>query len=171
MKTLNNLLLCLTLLGLLTLTSCLDFCNPIERPKDLEPINWENYNDVYTVYWNYVFYNRPEKINDEDSGKEIMICGFATNFGIPSPSASGFTIIDNKNESFPCIYIRPSFGDRDSINQLQTILDTGYLANIKCYIKGTLYFENLTPDMGECQTYQPIIIINNVDDIYFKEEE
>jgi hypothetical protein len=26
----------------------------IKYPKDVKPIDWENYNDVYTVYWNMV---------------------------------------------------------------------------------------------------------------------
>ena len=162
----KRLLICLTAI-LLLLSACEKDCK-IKYPKYLNSIDWENYNDVYTVYWNYVFYNRPEKINEEDRGKDILICGIANNWGDSPPSANGFTLVDDTNDSFPCIYIRPSFWTQDSLNILQTILDAGYLANIKCYVKGKLYFENLTPDMGECQTYQPIIIIDNIDDIYFK---
>jgi hypothetical protein len=158
--------------------SCEKNCE-VKRPKDLKPIDWENYNDVYTVYWNYVYYgyNSPRKINEEDLGKDILICGFANNWDSRPPSATGFIIVDNakKNltakEIFPCISVRPSFWNQDFLNQLQTILDTGYLANIKCYVKGKLSFENLTPDMTKCQDYEPVITINNVDDIYFKEEE
>jgi hypothetical protein len=143
----------------------------MKRPKDVKSIDWENYNDVYTVYWNYVFYNRPGKINEEDCGKDIMLCGFASNWDSRPPSANGFIIVDNANEYDPSIHIQPSFWEQDSHKQLQTILDTGYLANMKCYVKGKLYFKNLTPTMEKCQTYQPIITIDNVNDIYFKEEE
>ena len=155
---------------LLLLTGCKNKCE-IDYPKNIKPIDWENYNDVNTVYWNYVFYNIPRKINEEDRGKDILICGFASNWDSRPPSANGFIIVDNANEYDPSIHIQPSFWEQDSHNQLQTILDTGYLANMKCYVKGKLYFKNLTPDMGECQTYQPIITIDNVDAIYFKEEE
>jgi hypothetical protein len=150
--------------------SCEKNCE-VKRPKDLNPIDWENYNDVYTVYWNYVYYgyNRPRKINEEDLGKDILVCGFVDDFGVDVEQR--FIIVDNANERFPYVYVKPSFGNQDFHNQVQTMVETAYLANIKCYIKGQLGFENLTPTMSKCQAYEPIITINNVDDIYFEEEE
>ena len=165
----KKIILSLTAIVLL-FASCDKDCK-MGRPQDVKSVDWENYNDVYTVYWNYVFYNKPGKINEEDRDKEIMVCGFAYDWrGLPS-AGLGFYIADNTNEKYPCVYIPPLMGNRDSILQLDSILKAGYLANMKCYVKGKLDFRNLTPDMGECQTYQPIITINNIDDIYFKEEE
>ena len=37
---------------LLLFAGCDKNCK-IKYPKDLKPIDWENYNDVYDVIWNY----------------------------------------------------------------------------------------------------------------------
>jgi ABC-type oligopeptide transport system substrate-binding subunit len=45
-----------------------------KRSKDVKPIDWENYNDVSTVYWNYVSLYSERK--QEDEGKTIKISGW-----------------------------------------------------------------------------------------------
>ncbi|OJV35481.1 MAG: hypothetical protein BGO29_05200 [Bacteroidales bacterium 36-12] len=140
MKTLNNLLLCLTLFGLLTLTSCLDFCNPIERPKDLQPINWESYNDVKTVYYNCV------KFCSEGSdmeGKKVKVCGWnLTNFdgfvigddsiynkgpailiSSPKPEQNGKYYITG-TISLPCLETVNLFGGNCSITAVEILADS-----------------------------------------------
>ena len=53
MKKLSFLMiLCLAAI-LLLLANCGEPCKVV-KPKDLKPIDWENYNDVKTVYWNTV---------------------------------------------------------------------------------------------------------------------
>jgi hypothetical protein len=54
---------CLTAI-LLLFTTCEKNCIG-KRPKDVKPIDWENYNDVHTVYWNYVSLYSERKQEDE----------------------------------------------------------------------------------------------------------
>ena len=67
----KRIILCLTAIVLL-FTACDKGCN-IARPKDVKPIDWENYNDVYDVYWNLLkFCSEPSN----DDGRYIKISGW-----------------------------------------------------------------------------------------------
>ena len=128
-------------------------------PKDVKPIDWENYNDVYTVYWNC--YSSCEKIKSEYEGKTIKISGWkiqsrdafalgddakcAENFFVPSPSA----VVD----------IDCYFPEADAF------LDTCDLTK-KCFIKGKIRFDMLKYS-SSCSV-KPKIEVMDINDIYFK---
>lgn len=50
--TMKKLILCFTII-VFVFVACNKECQ-IKYPKNLKSIDWENYNDVYTVYWNTV---------------------------------------------------------------------------------------------------------------------
>lgn len=58
----------------LQFSSCERQCKPINRPKDVKPIDWENYNDVYTVYWNLKRNSNDPRSSAEN--KKIKIFGW-----------------------------------------------------------------------------------------------
>ena len=57
MKTTRNIIaVCLlSIIGITTFSSCQKSCIK-DRPKNVKPIDWNNYNDVSTVFWNYCIY-------------------------------------------------------------------------------------------------------------------
>ena len=127
-------------------------------PKDVKPIDWESYNDVYNVFWNY--YTLCSKAKNEDAHKNIMIYGWMY------PQWGGGLIlgdIPNKVNvhEYPCIDIK-FFG---IATELQAKLDTCDLTK-KCFIKGKLIFNCLNKQMNSKSV--PEVIIKNTDDIYFE---
>ncbi|MDR1878607.1 MAG: hypothetical protein LBQ64_03465, partial [Bacteroidales bacterium] len=58
----------------LIVTSCEKACYP-KRPKNVKSVEWENYNDVYTVYWNFRS-SRPKINLDNYNGKTIKLYGW-----------------------------------------------------------------------------------------------
>ncbi|MDO9154869.1 MAG: hypothetical protein Q7U47_14375 [Paludibacter sp.] len=99
---------------LLCITSCKIPCPPISKPKDLQPIDWENYNDVKTVYYNCVKYCSEKSIME---GRKVKVCGWKLK------NLDGFAISDDSlNGSGPSILIHIPKPEQ----------------NCKFYIKGTI---------------------------------
>ena len=154
-------------IALFLLVACKKQC-AINYPKDIKPIDWENYNDVYTVYWNY----RTEgsvtnKKIGQDRGKDIMIYGWVC-FGDFS-NIHLFGLRESSNSGITCA-VGAATIQIDSINylheQVRTKLDTSDRTK-KCFIKGKLDFVE-APDM-HCNWIVPKVVITNINDIYFEE--
>jgi len=148
----KKIILCLTALLLLFVA-----CEKI--PKDVKPIDWENYNDVYTVYWN--LRSSCKKIKSECDGRTIKISGWrvwsrdsfclgddakcAEIFFVPSPRA--------------VVYIDFNFPEA------YAFLDTCDLTK-KCFIKGKIH---LSMDELSSRCYvEPKIEVTDINDIYFE---
>jgi hypothetical protein len=152
------------------LSACKNDCN-IKYPKNIKPIDWENYNDVYTVYWN--FCSLCDQRKEGDRGKEIKLCGWVFQ-GIDETQSPfqdgylGFPIISNEDDIFwwnfstrgVGLYVKFS-NIKDS---LQTKFDKTDITQ-KCFIKGILDYNHL---LTECCRSIPTIIIASADDIYFE---
>jgi len=154
----KKIFLCFTAL-LLLFAACEKTCIG-KKPKNVKPIDWENYNDVFTVYWNYI--SSYSKRNQADEGKTIKISGWriwsrdaftlgddakcAENFFVPSPLES--VSID--------FYYCP---------EVRIVLDTSDLTK-KCYVTGVLSFFEIEKSCGVI--VKPEIIVYNANDIYFK---
>ena len=148
------------------LTACKQACiYQIEKPANVHAVDWDNYNDVYTVFWNY--YTFCSETKKEDSGKEIMISGWIRkNSGsIHGISANRFSLVEedkvNAELSYPFVDILGRVGE-----ELQTILDTCDL-NKKCFIKGSLIF-NCLKTVSVWDESVPEILLENTDNIYFE---
>ena len=121
-------------------------CGEIKKPKDLKPIDWENYNDVYTVYWNYFGYCDDREF---DTGDTVSVYGWKSNFydlfyisAVPE---------DNKH---------PVIGIKVSPAQIAAADLTK-----KCFVRGLVILPCLD-DMG-CSVVSVQILATN---IYFEEE-
>jgi len=167
----KKIILCLTVLILL-FPNCNKNCK-IKRPKDVKPIDWENYNSVYDVMWNYADYNV-----SSDMGKTIKVCGwvFQGSHGLPV-NPLDFNLIDKEKNIFNSnpwengrgIYVRIGSYYRDNYETLIDSLKIKFdMADItkKCYITGTLSYFTTNDGCGE--HINPEIRIDNANDIYFK---
>jgi len=147
----KKIILCLTAVLLLFIA-----CEKI--PKDIKPIDWENYNDVYTVYWNC--YSSCKKIKSEYEGEIIKISGWKIQ------SRDGFALGDDAKcaenlfvpSPFEVVYIEFSPG-------ISAFLDTCDLTK-KCFIKGKI---KLVRDETRTNCFvRPIIEVSHINYIYFE---
>jgi len=139
----------------------------MDKPKDLKPIDWENYNDVTTVYWNY---NKDclEMWNSSDIRKNIKVCGWIFQGHLGEPiNIKKFTLLDKEANIFaPNPWVGNGVGISingyfiaDSLrNKFSTVDITK-----KCCISGELYYNEFADDA--CCWTAPEIIMN---DIYFE---
>jgi len=170
-KLFNYSVIQLIVIVLLSITgfSCKENCD-INRPKNLKPIDWENYNDPYTVYWNGLK-NCSEP--GFDDGTKIKVSGWirqCANVQIPiNPDLFALTeekyMSECNGAKGTILHVRPYYSD--FLDSLKIILNTNL--EKKCYINGILSYNSLY-DMGPCCHVTPEIIIYSVDDIKFEEE-
>ena len=137
-------------LSLLLFTSCEERVH-----KDIKPINWGNYNDVCTVFWN--FYTPCKEVKSECDGKTIKISGWQTG----SYNYCSLHLCDDTISRGFTTYISIFC----SLPEFKAKLDTSDLTK-KCFVKGKLSFDYMNP--GKDCMVRPMIEITNIDDIYFK---
>ena len=183
MRTIKFLALCC---GIILFVCSCSTCK-IDKPKNLKAIDWENYNDVYTVFWN------GKKDCSEVSGigvwtcednhnlKDIKVYGwiFQGAFGNPVNPAE-FTLISNEEDIFwynystrggngigvsICRYTAES--NEELVDALRNKFATADITK-KCYVKGKFSYQGLPTN--DCCSTIPVIIIFSADDIYFEEE-
>jgi hypothetical protein len=118
-------------------------CN-FKKPKGIKPIDWENYNDVYTVYWNYSE-SGDMSMNQGFTGDTIKVYGwiFQGNHG-ETINPGMFMLIENEKNIFdpnPWIEKRTGFYietfDKELINALKVKFSETDITK-KCYIIGSL---------------------------------
>jgi hypothetical protein len=134
-------------------------------PKDLKPIDWSNYNDVYTVYWNNI--NECIERNYRNQDRKIKLYGwvwvgynpegidFLHEITLMNDSSKIFA--SNRSE-YPFIVVH---FDKD------VIVDTNEIISKKmCYVEGELSFMCLP-----LSTYSVTVTgvrVYNSNDIYFE---
>jgi hypothetical protein len=167
-----------TLIIILTFSACEKMCKSIKPPKDLKAIDWENYNDVYTVYGN--FHTLCSETKEKYRDREILVCGWIwepLDGGISTSlhdgiSTSEFYLMEDLskardeqllgNLSIPILY----YGQTNE--ELQIKFDTSNLTK-KCFVIGKLRFNCL--HSGLCSKTYPVIVVNSSsDNIYFESE-
>ena len=138
-------------------TAILLFAGCEKIPKNVKPIDWENYNDVYTVYWNCRSTCKENKTINE--GKTIKISGWKTTWS-DSFLLCEKIVYEKGSHPFPFIPILcylPEFKDK---------MDTCDFTK-KCYIEGIIHLELWEERPRGC-IIEPYIEITNIDNIYFK---
>jgi len=171
----KKIILSLTII-LLLFAACDKGCK-IKRPKNVKPIDWENYNDVYDVFGNYNTLCSETK--EKDRGREIMICGWIFQGIEENPFyniSRTFAIISNEEDIFlgnfstrgTGIYVCLDYSNNNEnlINSLKIKFDTTDITK-KCFIKGKLSFKCL--HIEKCSKAVPYIILEDMNNIYFKE--
>ena len=159
------MILCIAAIILLFAT-CDNPCK-IKYLKDVKPIDWENYNDVYTVYWNYVHVSGSKQAHNMrmDEGKEIMIYGWVTSQH--ANSIPLFDLSESPNGGIHCpVAIALPAQDPYILVNLRTKLDTCDLTK-KCFIKGKLKSGELFNGNYFCKG-QAYIMIEYFDNVYFE---
>jgi len=163
--------------------SCTSKCEiDIEKPNDVMPIDWDNYNDVYTVFWNYL--KNDCSGSGYPTGDMIKIYGIIDSNNT-SVSNSGFVLKDEHeheyNDVFDHLY---RFGGYSaplvavsvfcSSSELQKMLASSELTR-RCYIKGEISTRILTydkrPRPDKCCFSVLGIYLRNIDDIYFETDK
>ncbi len=146
--------------------ACKDSCT-IGKPNNIPPIDWENYNDVPTVFWNYT---TEDCSNAGPTGKTIKMYGWINANYLGSVDPNLFPIIDNPEHTYDywhysgkiSVYIN---GYSVSSQALLAKLDS-FDFTTKCYIKGELFVDDFSTN--NCCTTGPQIILRNINDIYFE---
>ena len=132
-------------------------------------IDCENYNDVFTVFWN---------LNDNNlyprDCSEVLVCGYVhyekfnnmiSPFRLNDDSIS---YVANPYDYYSKPQVRIN-GACDSISDLIKPIINSSLSK-KCYVKGLLVTTIINDVVNCCTYYVPIIIIFNVEDIYFQND-
>ena len=136
----------------------------IKLPKDLKPIDWENYNDVYTVYWNLVRNRSGGNSPLDHDGDTIKISGW----NVWSYSYFNYLYLCDDAK-----YAIPELGYTGASPTIpigcwtfyRTILDSCNLTK-KCFVKGVLGYSSRKEK--ECLRYVPTVHIMDINDIYFE---
>lgn len=151
--------------------SCKHKCYEVVKPSNLKPIDWNGWNDAYTV--GYTFYDNEENACYDYDGDTILCYGHIAKYlydDYPSlnPDNSIYLESGHKQQgvevSFSFIYENSS--ERDSLISLlnrSTYSDT-------CFVKGVFkvysYTIHLLP--RSCTYVQPGITVCRLEDIWFK---
>jgi len=151
-------------------------CRPeIEKPDDVLPIDWENYNDVYTVFWNY----RSKKCSAKTGviGK-IKVFGWISVLDLKE---NELLLVSNLERvpvsNFDNVYDSYIYENiavlKVSINypivdELKAKLDTCDFTK-KCFVEGNLVVED-RKEAPLCSIV-PYIFLRNINDIYFEPDK
>ncbi|MDR1120408.1 MAG: hypothetical protein LBM08_05780 [Dysgonamonadaceae bacterium] len=165
--------------------SCQPKCDiKIKNPGDIKPVDWENYNDVYTVFWNYLTTNIPRGAG-YPTGETIKVYGKIDAGTIQSSSSStfhSFALMDEHeyadNDIYGYLhqaYTYPAPSVRVVCYPISDELQEKFAScdlTGKCYIKGelaTAILGSAVPD--RCRFTVPNVYLRSMDDIYFENDQ
>ena len=136
-------------------------------PKVPSPIDWEGYNDVYTVYWNYLVDN----LQAGPTGKVIKIKGIVANpynDDWAGMDFRGFYVANDPSQTdLECGYVFIRSITPEIAKQLQTaFFENGYFGKRKCDITGNLILELW--DGGVRYGIEPVIEITDANNVIFE---
>ena len=145
-------------------------CVDIIKPANLNPIDWNGWNDAYTI--GYTFYDNEEDANYDHVGDTLLCYGHITkNLYLDYPSLEPELIFlegSENQEDGECVRIL--FSSDIMQNSIQKDSLIRLLNNSShsdtCFVKGVfgLGIWPITP----CDVVYPIIGVCRLEDIYFK---
>jgi hypothetical protein len=157
----------LYVLGLLLLTSCAGYCPTIKKPHNLKSIDWNNYNDVPTVYWNYMGYCEDVDWRRADT---VSVYGYGYGYrGFLTYEDRDFFYLSEQAESTEPHAPPHSITiiwSKENNEAIASKLNTADFSK-KCFVRGTIELPCL--DTMGCSKVDVEIFISNPDDIYFEE--
>ena len=138
-------------------------CPEVKIPENLSPIDWENYNDVYTVYWNC------KKGIEKNSHTEniIKVTGWILQPGanIHEINPARFYLTDGPDRILFSEGLQVNIISFETAELLKIKFGNSDLTK-KCYITGNLF--GLSNSSNDCSWIDYMIEITNPDDIYFE---
>ena len=161
MKKLFILIIVLSITGF----SCNKKCG-VDKPKNIKPIDWENYNDVHTVKWN--FRDDCSKFPLGRTGKTIKMYGWIFHPQSVNPYLfallSDSLFVEADNPKCAMVYVICD-GDREECTAISSKINSSD-SKRKCYVMGELSIDHLAGNT--CCTSEPEILLKSSDDIYFE---
>lgn len=133
---------------------CAETCYDIEKPANLRPIDWDDWNDAYTVY--YTFYDNEEDACYDHDGDTIMCYG---NIYV-SPYA-GIKLEVKGSDDLEIVFNLHG----SEIDSLYNMLNNTSHSDT-CFVKGIHKLFNY--DIQCCKIVIPKITVNRIEDIFFK---
>ena len=148
------------------LCSCRHKCDDIVTPANLKPIDWNGWNDAYTVF--YTYYDNDYDACHDHEGDTIMCYGHIAkylyeDYSSLRPNDIFLEATDKRQQAVGVGFILQNSSETDS---LKSLLNSSSHSDT-CFIKGTL---NLWGWDGphQCRTVYPHITVHRIEDIYFK---
>jgi len=144
-------------------------CYDVVKPADLKPIDWNGWNDAYTVC--HTFYDKSEDAQMDHYGDTIRCYGCISKYlyeDYSSLSKSSFICFECSDDSEAVAilhYVIMNSCDRDSLVRL--LDDSSY--SDTCYVKGIFGFWGFGPE--GCDYVKPAIYVNSIDNIHFKKSQ
>lgn len=130
-------------------------CIRVKKPKDVKPIDWENYNNVYDVFWN--FYLCSDDVEDWGMRERIKVYGW-----LDYDSDSNFSLYDKPGGTRIYTYILPKDEiERKGLDSLLRNIDYPK----QCHIQGILFLTSYAVERSF-----PEIIVERAEEIYFDEQ-
>ncbi len=136
---------------------CAETCYDIEKPANLKPIDWNGWNDAYTVYFN--FYDNEEDACYDHNGDTIMCYGHLPESWHVSPYGVFYLEVTGSSNN-----LKIKFND-NNIDSLTCLLNNSSHSDT-CFVKGVLKLCGY--DIQCCIVVDPCIFVNKIEDIYFK---
>jgi len=144
--------------------SCKRTCKDIVKPSDIKPIDWNGWNDAYTV--GYTFYDNAEDACFDFNGDTILCYGHIARFlyeDYPSLSTSDVYLESGSKEEGVHVFF--DIFDSD-VNILKQKLNNSVYSDT-CFVKGTLHV-GASYIMHCSIVYCPDIHVSRLEDIYFR---
>ena len=141
-------------------------CEDIVKPANLQPIDWNGWNDAYTVFYN--FYDNEEDACHDYDGDTILCYGhiarYLYNYQSIDPG-DVFLEAGTKEQGVGVVFssvFQHNGCERDSLIRL---LNNSSHSDT-CFVKGTLELWG----WGEptCSSVYPCLRVRSLEDIYFK---
>ena len=146
-------------------------CEDVVKPSNLQPIDWNGWNDAYTV--GYTFYDNEENACYDYDGDTILCYGHIAkylydDYSSLNPDNSIYLESGHKQQGVEVFFsfIYENSSERDSLISLlnrSTYSDT-------CFVKGVFKVYSYTIHVfpKSCTYVSPVITICRLEDIWFK---
>jgi len=136
----------------------------ITKPADLKPIDWDGWNDAYTVW--HTFHDVRENAQYSHRGDTIMCYGKISRI-LTSHIYSSLIYLECKDASEPFYIYTTPLMDSIEKDSLVNLLD-GICCSDTCFARGVL---DLSADQFTGCSVEPSIELMSIEDIYFKKSQ
>lgn len=139
---------------------CAETCYDIEKPANLKPIDWNGWNDAYTVFC--TFYDNEEDACYDHVGDTIMCYGHVPEYWYASPYGDFRLEVQGGADNLQILFNLHG----SEIDSLHFLLNNSSHTDT-CFVKGILGLFDY--DIQCCMIVQPTITVNKIEDFYFKQ--
>lgn len=134
-------------------------CIRVKKPKDVKPIDWENYNSAYDVFWN--FHLCSDDVEDWGMEERIKVYGWLHK----SDSGLGRYYLNRSTQPGGTgLYINILPKDEIERKRLDSLLRSIDYPK-QCYIQGVLFLTSYAVERSF-----PEIMVERAEDIHFDEQ-